>query len=159
MSQRLPLAKAIMLIAVLLAAAVPAWCDEPPPGPGVYLLVAVNGEPLPAPTWALTAAGRRATIETIDGALLLDDRHQWAALITERLVWSVAGGARMTEPERTVLSHGISDVAGGRLLLLDADLTVHGTASRAGDDVLVTVQGDGGVEGQTSEYRLRKTPP
>ena len=122
--------------------------------PGVYLIIEVNGEKLPAISWTKESNGKRCKTETLGGALLLDSEGRWASLVAERDICLHEDGSETTGKEASIMFTGLYKVSGNHITLQD-----EGSADQAvlnGDLLVLTVVGVGVFEGQTTKYVLRR---
>lgn len=125
-----------------------------PSVPGVYLLVEVNGEKLPAVSWTKKSNGESCNIEILGGALLLDSEGRWASLVTERDVCVHEDGSKTADEEASMMFAGSYKISGNQITLQDeisADQAI-----LKGDLLVLTVIGVGVFEGQTTKLVLRR---
>ena len=121
---------------------------------GVYLLIEVNGEKLPAVSWTKKSNGERCKTETLGGALLLGSEEQWASLVTERNVCVHEDGSETADEEASMMFAGSYKISGNQITLQD-----EASADQAilkGDLLVLTVVGVDVFDGQTTEYVLRR---
>jgi len=125
---------------------------------GVYLLIEVNGEKLPAASWTKKSNGERCKTETLGGALLLDSKGRFAAFVTERNVCLHEDGSESTIKEESVIWPGSYNMSGNQVTLQyefelwpDPDQAVLN-----GDHLVVKSEGVGDYEGQSTEFIFRR---
>jgi hypothetical protein len=109
------LAQAVMAVAVGLG----VLQDEAPSVPGVYLLIEVNGEQLPAVSWVSRPNGEHCQNEILEGALVFDDEGKSAAFLTERDVCQNDDGSESAAKERSVIFPGSYVVSGNQITIED----------------------------------------
>ncbi len=85
---------------------------------GVYLLIEVNGEKLPAVSWTNEPNGERCT-EILGGAVLLDSEGRSAAFLTERDVCLHEDGSETAAMENSVIFRGKYDISGNQITIED----------------------------------------
>jgi hypothetical protein len=125
-----------------------------PLAPGIYLLIEVNGEKLPAVSWTKKSNGERCKTETLGGALLLDSKGQWASLVTERDVCVHEDDSETAGEKASTMFAGSYKISGNQITLQDE--TSADQAILKGDLLVLTIVGVGVFEGQTTEYVLRR---
>ena len=154
MSSKQKLFGIILVTSVGFTVGLGASQTSDPAVPGVYSLVEVNGEKLPAVSWTNKSNGERCKTETLGGALLLDSKGQWASLVTEREVCLHEDGSETAHEKASLMFTGSYKSSGNQITLQDgasADQAV-----LTGDRFVLTVVGVGVFEGQTTEYVLRR---
>ncbi len=125
-----------------------------PSVPGIYSLIEVNGEKLPAVSWTKKSNGERCKTETLGGALLLGSEGRWASLVTERDVCLHEDGSETAGKEASIVFTGSYKVSGNKITLQDEGS--EDQAALEGDLLVLTVVGVGVFEGQTTKYVLRR---
>jgi len=83
--------------------------------PGIYSLIEVNGEKLPAVSWTSESNGKHCNTETLGGALLLDSEGQWASLVTERDVCLHDDGSETAHEEVSSMFMGSYESSGNQI--------------------------------------------
>lgn len=118
---------------------------------GVYSLVGVNAEQLPASLWTERPDGERCEQVILRGILLLDSEGRSAAFLTERLVCPSdadrAGAGKM----HSVIFAGTYSVSGNQITFEDDFGTDHAVVE---EDVLVYETG--GRERPIDRFLFRK---
>lgn len=109
------LAQAVMAVAVGLG----VLQDEAPSVPGVYLLIEVNGEQLPAVRWASRPNGERCKKEILKGALFFDDEGKSAAFLTEFDNCLNDAESQSAAKEKSVIFPGSYVVSGNQITIED----------------------------------------
>ena len=120
---------------------------------GVYLLIEVNGEKLPAVSWSTSSNGERCKTETLGGALLLDLAGRSASFVTEREVCVLANGSENVGREASTMFTGSYRISGDQLTIEDE--VSSDTAALKGGLLIVKVAGVGVYVGQTTEFVLQ----
>ena len=126
-----------------------------PSVPGVYLLVEVNGEKLPAVSWTKKSNGESCNTEILGGALLLDSEGRWASLVTERDVCVHEDGSKTADEEASMMFAGSYKISGNQITLQENEISAD-QAILKGDLLVLTVIGVGVFEGQTIKCVLRR---
>jgi len=86
---------------------------------GVYLLIEMNGEQLPANSWAEKPDDKRCKQVILQGALLLDSEGRSAAFITERVACPNEGGPETLEKKHSVIFAGSYTISGNQITIED----------------------------------------
>ena len=86
---------------------------------GIYLLVEMNGEQLPANSWTENPDGKRCKQVILQGALLLDSEGRSTAFITERVACPNEGGPETSEKEYSVIFAGSYTISGNQITIQD----------------------------------------
>ena len=86
---------------------------------GIYLLIEMNGEQLPANSWIEKPDGKRCKQVILEGALLLDTDARSAAFITDRVVCPNDDGSASDGKEHSVIFAGSYTVSGDQITLED----------------------------------------
>lgn len=108
---------------------------------GVYALVEVNGEQLPANSWTENLDGHRCKQVILKGVLLLDSEGRSAAFLTERVFCPSEGDSDNRGLERSVIFAGSYSISGNEITLKDDFGTDR--AFIEGDVLLYETGGDG----------------
>lgn len=108
---------------------------------GVYLLIEVNGEKLPAVTWTNKPNGERCKEEILGGAVLLDSEGRSAAFLTARDVCLHEDGSETAAWEGSLIFPGTYNISGNQITIED----VFGTdqAILKGDLLVYKTGGEG----------------
>lgn len=86
---------------------------------GIYLLIEMNGEQLPANSWTEKPDGKRCKQVLLEGSLLLDSEGRSAAFITERVVCPNEDGSETVGKEHSVIFAGSYTVSGDQITIED----------------------------------------
>jgi hypothetical protein len=86
---------------------------------GVYSLVEVNGEQLPAKSWTEKPDGERCKQVILRGVLLLDSEGRSAAFLTERVFCPSEADQESAGKMRSVIFAGSYSVSGNQITLED----------------------------------------
>lgn len=137
-----------LFVSVAIAADLSLAQAQAPSVPGVYLLLEVNGNSLPAVTGARSSNGERCQTEVLDGAVLFGSDGQSAAFVTEREVCAFEDRPETTVRQESVIFVGSYEVSGNQITINDDFGTDY--AVRDGDLLIYTT--DPGA----TEYVLQK---
>ncbi|MFQ6006151.1 MAG: hypothetical protein ACE5OQ_11685 [Woeseia sp.] len=125
---------------------------------GIYLLIEVNGEKLPAASWTKKSNGERCREEVLEGAMFLDSIGRFAAFVTTRDVCLDEDGSETAIKEESVIWPGSYEKSGNQVTLQyefelwpDPDQAVLN-----GDLLVLKDEGVGEYEGQSTEFVLRR---
>ena len=121
---------------------------------GVYMLVEINGEALPAFSWPANVDGQDCREETIQGALLLDSKGGWAVLLTEREICSDESGSDTVGEQGSDILVGSYEISGKQITLHFMETVTTGRFTSAGERLVFQIAGVGKFEGHTAEYVL-----
>ena len=123
---------------------------------GVYMLVEINGEELPAFSWSSSADGQDCREETLQGALLLDSNGGWAVLLTERAICLDESGSDTIGEQASDILTGSYEISGNQITLHFMETVTTGQFTSAGEILVFQIVGVGKFEGQTAEYVMRR---
>ena len=88
-------------------------------GAGIYSLVKVDGEQLPAVSWIEKPDGERCEKVILEGALLHDSEGRSAAFLTERVACPSEGGPETVGKEHSVIFAGSYTISGKDITIED----------------------------------------
>ena len=117
-------------------------------GPGIYVLIEVNGESLPVVTGERSSDGELCETETLEGAVLIDSEGRSAAFVTERETCIGKDGSETVASVRSVIFPGTYEISGNEISIRDEFGTDN--AVLEGDLMIYS------VENEAAEYILRK---
>jgi hypothetical protein len=118
---------------------------------GIYSLVEVDGEQLPANSWTEKLDGERCKQVILKGVLLLDSEGRSAAFLTERVFCASEGDSENVGKEHSVIFAGSYTSSGNQIALQDDFGTDRAVVE---GDILVY---ETGGEGQpTEKFVFRK---
>lgn len=121
--------------------------------PGIYKLVEVNGNKLPAVSWV--GPGGECKQEILSATMLVDSESSWAVLVEEREVCA-SNSEESTSEVGFAIFTGSYKVAGNKIEFHDETLGVTDYASLENDTLQYTVVGVGDYESQTGVYIFRR---
>ncbi len=122
---------------------------------GIYELIEVNGKRLPATAWIKQGENGKVNSETRSGILLLSSEGKWAALVIEQDINTSSEDSKAL-PHKSNLFTGFYNNSGNKILFLDEKNEELFTGVTKGNEITIKVVGIGDLEGQTTEYLVRK---
>jgi len=124
---------------------------------GIYSLIEVDGEKLPAFSWTEKANGERCKQEILEGALLLDSEGRLAALVTERDFCAHEDGSEAAGKEASTIFPGSYKISGSQIIL-QFEIGPNPDHGVLTGDLLVVTEGGGADDrdGRTTEYVFRR---
>jgi predicted phage-related endonuclease len=108
---------------------------------GIYSLIEVNGQKLPAELWIENSDGTRCKQVVVEGALLLDSEGRSASFITERVVCPNEEKSEAEATERSTMFPGSYKASGNQITVEDDFGTDHAVLE---GDLLAYKTGEGG---------------
>ena len=119
-----------------------------------YKLIEVNGEKLPAVSWATDEDGKHCEFLTVDGALMLSLEGRAGAFALERVNCSGEDGSKSSTLSDFVMFTGPYEISGKQISISWSEPPDLGTLS--GGRLILIVVGVGEYAGQTTEYSFQK---
>ncbi len=146
----------LFVATLLLASSLSISYASEPSVAGVYVLVEINGEKLPAFSWPTNADDQDCKTETLQLTLLLDSSGGWAALLTEREICLDENGTNTIGEQESEILTGPYEISGDQFTLHFMDTVTTGQFISTGERLVFQIDGVGKFEGQTAEYVLRR---
>jgi hypothetical protein len=146
-----------LILCLLIAVGLDNTKAQEPSVSGVYTLIEVNGEKLPAVSWTKKSNGERCNEEISKGALFVDSEGRLAAFVTARDICLHEDGTETIVKEGSTIFPG-SYMMSGKQLILQFELLPEdrNQAELDGDFLVVKDEGIGEYEGQSAEFVFRR---